>query len=97
MLDLTGRTEQVTRQDIDNGICKDFERCPMAKALLRMIPEAEGVQVDTDSVDVHIPELDKPIELVTSDEVQIWIQEFDDEIAAEPVKIGIANLVLEIQ
>ena len=92
MLDLIGRTGQVTQADIDEGIHGDCERCPIALALKRMIPEAEAISIEADGIDIHLPSDIAPILIQTTHKIRKWIYEFDRQAYVIPIRLKISKV-----
>ena len=68
---------RVTDADIINAIARDSTHCAVAEAIKRQVPEAQGVDVDAQSIRFRIPEQKKRFIFFTPRIVQAYIAAFD--------------------
>ena len=92
MLDLIGRTEQITQTDIDDGVRGDCERCPIALSLKRMIPEAESISIEADEIDIYLPNNIESVLIQTTHKITNWIYEFDRQADVIPIQLKISKV-----
>lgn len=90
-LDLTnietfnGIKEQITQEDINEGVACNQEQCPLARALWNMFP---GCQVFVDDyIEVSHKASQTHIEIAMSDELTEWINDFDDDKPVSPIPL----------
>lgn len=78
---------EVTQKDIDAGVKKDCNKCPIALAMLRAFPEAAKVCVDGDCLTVFVNDREM-LEATTTEEAYSFIERFDSgdlpEVKVEP-------------
>ena len=90
-LDLTnieafdGLKENITQDDIDQGIACDEEQCALARALWNMFP---GCKIFVDEyIEVSNKTSQTHLEIAISDELMEWINAFDEKKSVKPIAL----------
>ena len=80
-------TGEVTKEDIQMGIRRECEACPVARALERMFPGYFA------HIDEHATISDNKgntiVDMFISDDLLTWIDKFDNEKPIEPISLRI--------
>ena len=82
-------TIEVTKDDIETGERGECERCPIALALLRTLPQLRTVEVGDDTIDFYLKRGDKHT-TPTPDRAKSFIEDFDDAWDPSPCSIDIS-------
>jgi len=73
----------VSQSDLEKGVANDCKRCPIARALLRQLPDLESVEVDTNALWFHFGCIGKTA-IRTPPGLAEKINEIDDDKPVKP-------------
>lgn len=75
-------TVEVTRDRIAAGVPGQCDVCPIALAVMAVVAEGVSVSVGDDTIDLSLPGEDEPHSILTPDDAERFIADFD---SSQPV------------
>lgn len=82
-------TGTVTQEDIDEGILLECEKCPVARAVSRMLPAYPKISVSSKIVEVWFTKHTGVWSLDVADDLAEWILAYDREQPVRPIGLRI--------